>query len=338
GSRLIDPDGPWDEDAPAVARLRETGAVILGKTTTPEFGWKGVTDSDRFGITRNPWNPALTPGGSSGGSAVAVAAGMGTWSIGTDGGGSVRVPAAFTGTVGLKPTGGRVPMHPQGSNGHLSHRGPITASVRDAAAMLDVLAQPDARDWAALPGPDGSFVRDLDAGIAGVRVGYSSDLGYGHNDPEVASLVAAEVDVLANLGAQVTEVAPLFDDPVDAFQTMWCAGAARTLRAYAPADLARVDPGLRESAERGRETSALEYLDAVAVCADLGLRTARFHESYDVLVTPTVPIPAFEAGHDVPPGSGLNDWAEWTPFTYPFNMTHQPAISVPVGFTAAGLP
>ncbi|WP_170180757.1 amidase [Actinomadura pelletieri] len=338
GSWLADESGPWTEDSPSVARLREAGAVLIGKTTTPEFGWKGTTDSPRFGVTRNPWDPALTPGGSSGGSSAAVAAGMGTWSVGTDGGGSVRLPAAFTGTVGFKPTGDLVSTYPPGSNGTLSHRGPITLSVLDAAVMLDVIGRPDPRDWAAAPARDGSFVVGIDAGVSGLRVGYSPDLGYGRNDPEVAALVTAAVGVLAELGAHVTEVEPIFDDPVEAFQTLWWSGAARSLGSYAPERLERVDPGLMECAERGRAVSAVEYLDAMAVCADLGLRMARFHETYDVLVTPTVPTVAFEAGRSGPGTEPPHLWASWTPYTYPFNMTRQPALSVPCGVTRSGLP
>ncbi len=337
GSWLVGDDGPWHEDSPSVARLREAGAVVIGKTTTPEFGWKGVTDSPRFGITRNPWNPALTPGGSSGGSSAAVAAGMGTWSVGTDGGGSVRVPAAFTGTVGLKPTGGLIPMYPLGSNGHLSHRGPITLSVLDAALLLDVLSQPDCRDWTALPGREGSFTDGIEEGVAGLRIGYSPDLGYGRNDPEVESLVAAAVAVLAELGAQVTVVEPFFDDPLAAFQTLWCAGIAKSLKGFRSEELERADPALLGFGERGRDTTAVEYLEAMAVCADLALRTAQFHEKYDVLITPSVPIVAFPAGQNAPdPAETV--WASWTPYTYPFNMTRQPALSVPCGVTPAGLP
>ncbi|WP_067887864.1 amidase [Actinomadura chibensis] len=338
GSWLVDDPGPWREDSPGVARLREAGAVLLGKTTTPEFGWKGVTDSPRFGITRSPWDPALTPGGSSGGSAAAVAAGMGTWSIGTDGGGSVRVPAAFTGTVGFKPTGDLVPAYPPGGNGPLSHRGPITLSVLDAALLLDVISRPDVRDWAAPPPREGSFAAGIDDGVRGLSIGYSPNLGYGRNDPEVEALVAEAVHVLAGMGARVTEVGPIFDDPVEAFQTMWCAGLARTLRPYGPDDLARVDPAMLEYAERGRGITAVAYLDAIAVCADLGYRMARFHETYDVLITPTVPTVAFEAGADGPTPERSRVWASWTPYTYPFNMTRQPALSVPCGLTRAGLP
>jgi aspartyl-tRNA(Asn)/glutamyl-tRNA(Gln) amidotransferase subunit A len=263
---------------------------------------------------------------------------MGTWSVGTDGGGSIRVPAAFTGTVGLKPTGDLVSTYPQGSNGLLSHRGPIALSVLDAATLLDVIARPDARDWAAPPERDEPFAHSIESGVAGLSIGYSPDLGYGRNDPEVAQLVAAAVAVLADLGAHVSEVSPIFDDPLDAFQTLWCAGAARTLRSCTPEQLDLVDPGLRESAEEGRATTAVEYLDAMAVCADLGSRMGRFHESYDLLVTPAVPTVAFEAGRNAPGPEPTHVWASWTPYTYPFNMTRQPALSVPCGVTPSGLP
>ena len=151
GSRTIDPNQRWEEDAPSVARLREAGAVLLGKTTTPEFGWKGVTDSPLTGITRNPWNPAMTPGGSSGGAAVAAACGMGALHLGTDGGGSIRIPAGFTGIFGFKQSFGRVPAYPPSPFGTLAHVGPMTRTVADAALMLTVISRHDARDWYALP-------------------------------------------------------------------------------------------------------------------------------------------------------------------------------------------
>ncbi|HYI86866.1 MAG TPA: amidase family protein, partial [Burkholderiales bacterium] len=178
GSKTIDPSGPWNDDAPATARLREHGAVLLGKTTTPEFGWKGVTDSPLTGITRNPWNTAKTPGGSSGGAAAAVAAGMGPLAVGTDGGGSIRIPCSFTGLFGIKPSFGRVPAWPLSPFGTVAHVGPMTRSVADAALMLNVLAQPDARDWHALPYDARDWRMGLDRGVADLRIAYSPDLGY----------------------------------------------------------------------------------------------------------------------------------------------------------------
>jgi aspartyl-tRNA(Asn)/glutamyl-tRNA(Gln) amidotransferase subunit A len=170
GSKAVDPKGPWNDDAPAVARLRENGALLLGKTTTPEFGWKGVTDSALTGITRNPWDATKTPGGSSGGAAAAVAARMGPLAIGTDGGGSIRIPCSFTGLFGLKPSFGRVPAWPLSPFGTVAHVGPMTRSVADAALMMNVLAQPDARDWHSLPYEPQDWRTGLEGGVAGLRI------------------------------------------------------------------------------------------------------------------------------------------------------------------------
>ncbi|MBF8184767.1 amidase [Nonomuraea sp. K274] len=338
GTDLIGEKGPWPEDAPVVARLRETGAVLVGKTTTPEFGWKGVTDSLRHGATGNPWNADLTSGGSSGGSAAAVALGMGAWSVGTDGGGSVRIPAAFTGTVTIKPTYGLVPMWPASPFGTLSHGGPMTRTVTDAALMLDILTGFDSRDWSALPTPATSFLDGLEDGVRGLRIAFSPTLGYVRNDPEVEAAVRAAAAVLADAGADVEEIDPGFTDLVDAFHVLWFTGAAKVVESYGPDALRRVDPGLRRAIERTGTVSAADYLAATAVRMDLGVRMGRFHETYDLLLTPTLPITAFPKGMDTPEGWHSEDWTSWTPYTYPFNMTQQPAASVPCGFTSAGLP
>jgi aspartyl-tRNA(Asn)/glutamyl-tRNA(Gln) amidotransferase subunit A len=340
GSQLIDAAGPWEEDAPAVARLRESGAVVLGKTTTPEFAWKGVTDSRRHGVTGNAWGAELTPGGSSGGSATAVALGMGAWSIGTDGGGSVRIPASFTGTTALKPTFGRMPMYPPSPYGTLSHGGPMTRTAADAALMLDVLARPDSRDWAAMPpapadGFTGSLGDDPSATLRGLRVALSPTLGYGSNDPEVEAAVERAASELAAAGAHVERVDPGIEDCVDAFHVLWFTGAAKVIGAYGEAALDHVDPGLARAVERyGLRATASDYLDATAVRMALGVRMGAFHENWDVLLTPTTPITAFAAGRDAPEGWESDLWTSWTPYTYPFNMTQQPALSVPCGFTA----
>ena len=339
GSSLIDPAGPWEEDAPAVARLREAGGVLLGKNTTPEFAWKGVTDSGVHGATGNPWGAGLTSGGSSGGAATAVGLGMGTWSIGTDGGGSVRIPASFTGTTALKPTFGRMPMYPPSPYGTLSHGGPMTRSVRDAALLMDVVCSPDPRDWAALPPPEGSFAQALsrhpDEVLPGLRVALSPTLGYGTNDPEVEAAVRAAAQVLADAGAVVEEVDPGVEDCVDAFHVLWFTGAAKVVSAYGPDALDRIDPVLaRCIREYGPEASASDYLDAMAVRMALGVRMGAFHESWDVMLTPTMPIAAFPIGQDSPTDWPSDLWTSWTPYTYPFNMTQQPALSVPCGFTS----
>lgn len=341
GSTLIPETGDWSEDAPAVARLREAGAVLLGKTTTPEFAWKGVTDSKLCGATGNPWDPRCHAGGSSGGAAAAVGLGMGTWAIGTDGGGSVRIPAAFTGTVALKPTYGLIPMYPSSPFGTLAHAGPMTRTVRDTAELLDVIAAFDSRDWSAMPVPTQSFAAGLDESVAGLRCAVSMDLGgLGENDPEVDARVRAAVDALAAAGVEITEVdLGELPSPTQAFHVLWFTGAAKVLESYGERALDAVDPLLASSIRTyGLDASASDYLDAMAVRMAWGKAMGRLHESYDALLTPTMPIPAFDLQRQAPQGWPSDLWTSWTPYTYPFNMTQQPALSVPCGFTEAGLP
>ncbi|MFK0244974.1 amidase [Amycolatopsis azurea] len=338
GSRCIDPGQPWDVDSPVTARLRENGLVLLGKTTTPELAWKGVTDNTLTGITRNPHDLSTTAGGSSGGSAAAVAAGMGELSVGTDGGGSIRIPASFCGIVGLKPTHGRIPLFPASPFGPLSHAGPMARSVDDTALLLDVLAMPDHRDPAALAPPVSTFREAVRRDVRGLNAAYSPTLGYVDVDPEVAAIVKSAVLALGDAGLHIEETDPGFTDPKAAFDILWSTGAAKWLDTFPAGSETKVDPGLRKVWELGKTFSASDYLGANAERAALGILMGEFHTRHDVLITPTLPIAAFEAGHEVPPGSGLSGWPDWTPFTYPFNMTQQPAISVPAGRTSNGLP
>jgi aspartyl-tRNA(Asn)/glutamyl-tRNA(Gln) amidotransferase subunit A len=339
GSRAIDPAGPWDADAPVVAALRRHGAVLPGKTTTPEFGWKAVTDSPLHGITANPWDPARTPGGSSGGSAAALAAGMVPLALGTDGGGSIRIPCSFCGLPGIKGTFGRVPLWPASPFGTLAHAGPMARSVADLAALLDVLAEPDPRDPTALEPARTSFAPGPEPSMAGLRVAFSPNLGFAAVDPEVAVLVAAAAGVCERLGARVQQLDPGFDDPRWCFDVLWSTGAAKLAAALGdPPPEARLDPGLLAIVDGAQRRSALEYVEALRQRDALGLTMSMFHRDWDLLLTPAVAIAAFETGGDAPAGSDDPGWPSWTPFTYPFNLTQQPAGTVPCGFTRAGLP
>ena len=338
GSRAIDARQSWDVDAPAVAALAGHGAVAVGKTTTPEFGWKGVTHGPLDGVTRNPWDVTRTAGGSSGGSSAALAAGMVPLALGTDGGGSIRIPCGFCGLPGIKPTYGRVPAWPASPFGVLAHVGPMARSVRDVALLLDVLTEPDRRDWTALEPPAAPF-REPAGEVAGLRIAFSPALGHATVDPEVAALVARAAERLEALGAHVEQIDPGFPDPRPTFETLWFAGAARVVADLGdPPPTAVLDPGLVRVAARGGAITALEYLRAMQARDALGLRMSEFHATWDLLATPTLPIPAFEAGVDVPTGSEDPDWPAWTPFTFPFNLTQQPAGTVPCGFTSGGLP
>ena len=338
GSKTIRVDQPWLEDAPTVARLREGGAVFLGKTTTPEFGWKGVTDSPLTGITRNPWNPRMTPGGSSGGAAVAAATGMGALHLGTDGGGSIRIPCGFTGIFGIKQSFGRVPAYPPSPFATVALVGPMTRSVEDSALLLTIIAQPDNRDFYAIA-PDGrDYRKGLKTGIKGLRVAYAPTLGGRPVDTEIAALVAKAARGFKSLGAKVEEAAPDLGDYGAVFQKFWFAAAANLLGAFTPEQKKLVDPGLVAVAEEGAKITITEYFAATKAREAIGLTMARFHERYDLLLLPTLPLPAFEAGRLTPLTQTGEGWADWTPFTYCFNLSKQPAATVPCGLTKAGLP
>jgi len=338
GSRTVDPNQPWSNDAPSIARLRESGVVFLGQTTTPEFGWKGVTDSPLTGITRNPWDLSKTPGGSSGGSSAALAAGYAPLALGTDGGGSIRIPAGFTGTFGLKPSFGRVPAWPLSPFGTVAHVGPMTRTVADAALMTNVIARPDARDWHSLPYDGRDYTAKLGKSLKGLRVAYSPRLGYADVDPEIARLVKKAVKVMASLGARVEEIDPGFEDPSSCFRILWWSGTRALASQMSKEQKQLLDSGLADVIEQSMSISLDDYLNAVKQRGALGTHMRTFMENYDLLLTPALPIPAFEAGKLSPVDDGTGKWVDWTPFSYPFNLTQQPAASVPCGFTDSGLP
>src|SRR5262245_13086504 len=340
GSRLF-ADGIPDRDAVAVSRLRAGGAVILGKTATSEFGHKAITESPLFGITRNPWNLECTPGGSSGGAAAAVACGQGPIALGTDGGGSVRIPAAFCGVYGLKPSYGRVPVHPASPGwSHVSHVGPIARTVSDAAAVLDVIAGADDRDRHSLPGTAGPYLGACDDEVRGLHVAWSADLGYAAVDPGVRTLCENAAAEFESLGCHVEVVSPGWESPEECFSTLLAAQFYAAWSDRLPADEALMDRSLVRFIRKGGSVTARDYLVAAAAVEAYWEEVRGFLERFDLLLTPTVAVPPFPAGQN-PPREIAGDAVSvlgWMPFTYPFNLTGQPAASVPVGFDEAGLP
>ena len=331
---------PAQADSPAVARLREQGAVILGKTCMPEHGWIGVCHSPLTGITRNPWNPEYTPGGSTGGGAVAASLGLGVLHLGTDGAGSLRIPAAFTGVFGMKPSFGRVPVYPALMLNVLSHQGPITRTVADAAMMLSVIAQPDGRDMAAWNTPAPDFNAGLNDGVRGLRVAFSVRFGQDFAlDPEIEAASRKAARVLQEQGALVEEADPPLERTREMIQAMWWPVMTALVDAVAPGRRAEIDPGILALAERGRRFRVGDYLAAYTARAELHNAMRRFHERYDLLLSPAMPITALKVGLETPDdGNFGGDWSGWSPYTYSFNLTQQPAASVPSGLARNGLP
>ena len=340
GSRLTSPE-PRPTDAPAAARLREHNAVVLGKTAMPEYGWKATSDSPLTGVTRNPWDTRMTTGGSSAGAVAAVMLGMGPLHLGTDGGGSIRIPAAFTGCFGIKPTRARVPGFPAAPLGTLAHVGPLTRTVADAALALTVIAAPDAHDVYAWISPAPDFREGLEAGVQGLRIAYSPRLGFAPRVyQEVEAAVAAAARTFESLGAVVEQADPdIGGDPLPVWDTFWWPSMLYQLEALGSGWRDLADPVLVAAIDSSRPVSAAGLLRAQLRRADLHNALVRFHQTYDLLLTPALPLPAFEVGELVPPsGEWGGTWCEWSPFSYLFNLTTQPAASVPCGLTAAGLP
>jgi aspartyl-tRNA(Asn)/glutamyl-tRNA(Gln) amidotransferase subunit A len=328
-----------DEDGTFVERVYAAGAVMLGKTNTPEFGWKGDSGNRLIGPTQNPWKLGQTAGGSSGGAAAAVAAGMGPLSQGSDGAGSIRIPAAFCGVFGIKPSFGLVAYYPPSSVEPLAHLGPISRTVRDAALLMNVTAQYDARDRHSFAHHT-DFLAACDGGIEGLRVAWSPDLGFAAVDPEVRDLTQQAARKLEQLGCHVEEVSPTLPDPWDIVDTIWIAAQASRHQYDFEQVRGLIDPGRIPLVERGRELSAVALHDALVARTSYYQAMSRFMQDYDLLVTPQLPVTAFEAGMNHPPtidGQEVS-YLSWTAFTYPFNVTGHPAASVPCGFAADELP
>lgn len=340
GSRLL-ADHIAANDAPSVERLRAAGACIVGKSTTSELGSKAVGDSPLTGTTHNPWNLDHTPGGSSSGAAAGVAAGLVPVALGTDGGGSIRIPASFCGLFGIKARYGRVPVWPPAATPALAHVGPITCTVRDAALLLSVIAGPDPRDVHAVTAAAPDFLASLTQGIAGLRIGWCGSFGWGHVDPEVLARCREAAFSLARQAAQVQEVAsPFARDPAPAWNRMFYGRIARRLAELAatPQRMELVNPALRAAVAQQQDAGALDDTQAEAMRAHAVAEAEALFRRVDVLLTPTMPVTAPPVGVDVPAGHEGRNAVDWSYFTYPFNLTGHPAASYPVGTDAAGLP
>jgi aspartyl-tRNA(Asn)/glutamyl-tRNA(Gln) amidotransferase subunit A len=366
GSRLLADFVPT-EDAPSVARLRAAGAIFLGRTNLPEFAWRGSTDNRLFGESRNPWDLTRTPGGSTGGGAVAVAAGLGPLALGSDGAGSIRIPASFCGLVGLKPTFGRVPMYPAvGGHELVAHVCPLARTVRDVALMMNVIARYDPRDAFALPDdgadylaaceeplarPSGGVTRPQSGGslsqgggsgpegVTPARIAWSADLGFAPVERETGEIAAAAARAFDELGFEVEEASPDLGDPSTILQTLYGGAQAGAHAARPPEQKAQMDPELVAYAEASSRLTLVDYFRAVVARQAMVDALRRFFERYDLLLTPTLCLPAFPLGIVGPrevAGRAVTHLG-WT-LCYPFNYSGQPAISVPAGWTASGLP
>lgn len=335
---LTGSDAPCAEDAPVAARMREAGMVLFGKTTSPEFGWKGMTDSPLKGTTRNPWNTAHTPGGSSGGAGAAVAAGYGPVAHGNDGGGSIRIPSSYCGLFGIKPSFGRVAKLTNDTPfSTLTSDGPMTRSVRDAATLLTVMARPDGRDWLSMAAEDWNAGSDLSDGIAGLRIAVAMNLGGAEPQGEVADAVTRGIEIFRALGAEIVETDTLIAPLRPVFEGYWHAGFARLLSGIEPDKHDLLDPRFRELAEAGQAVTLQQVYEGHAARAALARQLAERFADFDLLLTPTMPTTPPTA--DTPYHSQAFDrWKDAVPYTLPFNLTGLPAASMPCGLSRDGLP
>jgi aspartyl-tRNA(Asn)/glutamyl-tRNA(Gln) amidotransferase subunit A len=325
-----------------IERLKAAGAIVIGKTNTPEFGWIGITTNPVFGVTCNPWNTNYTTGGSSGGAAAAVAACLGPIAQGSDGGGSIRTPSSFCGVFGLKPSFGRVPQWPGFPSlwEGLSVTGPITRTVADAALMMEVISGYDERYFYCLPQKAPRYLANLKGDLKGLKMAWSPDLGYAEVDTRVLKITEAAVKVFTTLGCRIDTAHPDAGDPQKAFSTQ--VSSAMVAQLYDKLDEwgKYFDPGLTRFIERNAGILASDYVKARIKHLEYWDKVRVFFEKYDLLLTPVLAVPPFEVGIYGPTEINGKKVAPiaWMPFTYPFNITGQPAASVPCGFTDDGLP
>ncbi|WP_163158939.1 amidase family protein [Bradyrhizobium uaiense] len=336
---LLSGSEPVAEDTPCVARMREAGAVFLAKTATPEGGCKVVTQSAVHGVTANPYDLSKTPGGSSGGAAAALALGFGPVALGSDGAGSIRIPASFTNLFGLKPGFGRVPAFPTDTDMPHSVVGPMSRTVADAAIMLDIICRPEPRDPYAWP--ELFELPELnDPDLSGLAIAYSPRLGCHAPliDSEIDALVAGVVPLLEDAGGVVAAESPVWPiDPFEPFRVFWEIGCYSTVAATPHDKREILDPIIQSAGALGASRSLADHLTASEQRLKLAAASKAFFNRYHILVGPVMPVPPYSIQRNVPERFNDPDWS-WCPYTYPWNLTGQPAASVPIGFTKGGLP
>lgn len=326
-------------DAPAVERLRQAGAIIIGKTTTSEFGCKPVGDSLLTGITRNPWNQNKTPGGSSGGAAASIAAGITPFGLGTDGGGSVRVPSSFSGLASIKGHFGRVPVWPASATPTLGHVGPMARSMQDAALLFSVIAGYDARDPFSVAGPVPDVLGAAQASVKGMRVAYSPTFGYAKPEPAVLDVVEKAVRMLETLGCEVEQIdRPFSRDPIDLWTAEFYAGVGIRLRDFVENKRDMLDPAVADVLEGALSQDMRSYYTKVFERYAFRDEVRTLFDTYDVIVSPVVPVTSLDVGVNIPPHLSDRNLVSWIYYTYPFNLTGQPAGSVCAGIAADGMP
>ncbi len=332
-----------ESDAPIIARLKAAGAILLGKTATTEFGWTGSSYSRVFGHGRNPWNTDLNSGGSSSGSAISVAAHLVPGALGSDGGGSVRIPGAFCGLFALKASLGRIPTWPWSATEMLSHAGPLTRTVRDSALLFDILSGPDPRDHQALPAKNESWLARCDEPLPHFRVAYAATMFNTVVDTEIAAQVELAVETMAHgLPIELIPIELDWESPFETFNTLWTGGRGVAYGSALHEQMDQLDPGFATLIERSKTIGLADYLNAQKERAAFANKVHALFAEVDLLVMPTLPVQPFAADRQSPEGQPEGDsgveWARWTPFTWPFNLTGNPAATIPCGMTSQGLP
>jgi len=327
-------------DAPAVERVKAAGAAIVGKTTASEFGCKAVGDSPLTGITRNPWNLERTSGGSSAGAVASVASGVTPIAIATDGGGSIRIPCSMTGLFGIKPQFARIPMYPASAAPTLGHVGAIGRTVRDAAVLLTAESGNDKRDPFSVAEPVPDYLGACDQSPKGLRIAWSPTLGYAKPNSEVVDLCAKAAKAFEDLGCQVEEVDHVMDDPFDLFESEFYAGIGTRLKPVLESSAEILDPVVREILSTALDQDIFSYYSKVFARYELREKIRAFFDNHDLLLSPVLPTTAPPVGNDMPPelDDPTRGVVSWVYYTYPFNLTGQPAASIPVGFAADGMP